>query len=206
MLVSPSIFTEVTHLWPASFSVCAEGLSDTPVADNLSPVFGLAGCSEFVGPGQCESMPHLWWWFWFSQMCSCCTHWHSWAHIHLVVLGTAIVGHRFELQFHWAPQFPCGSGETDRKTLGIWLLWKLEQETTTCEAETSSNLCASTFSVFSGVGTLAVTLVHGGWVRKGSNVKTQDLCSPFLHPLFCKPSGFWESVGEDKLSMFEYLR
>lgn len=48
----------------------------------------LAGCSGFMGSGACDSMQHLWQCSQFSQTCSCCMCWHSWAHFHLVILGT----------------------------------------------------------------------------------------------------------------------
>lgn len=115
-----------------------------------------------------------------SQMCSCCIHWHSWAHIPLVMLGTAIVGHRFYLQLNWAPQFSLWSGKTDMKTLGMWLLWKLEQNITKCEEETSLNLCASTFSIFSSVGNSSSN-AHA-WRMSKERIKCQDTRSMLSIP------------------------
>lgn len=100
--------------------------------------------------------------------------------IWLFWVETATVGYRFDLQFHWAPQFSRRSGETDMKSLGIWPLWKLEQETSKCEAETSLNLCASTFSIFSSVGNSSSN-AHAWGMSKG-RIKCQDTRSMLSIP------------------------
>lgn len=83
-LVSPSIFKEglgrrIRGLLPPPWGVLQ--VCQTPLQ--------LTGClAGFMGSGECDSTQHVWRCLQFSQMCSCCIRWHSWARFHLVSLGT----------------------------------------------------------------------------------------------------------------------